>query len=135
MIDVSSYLGIPFVANGRTREGCDCWGLVRLVYDDAFGICLPKIDTVDAMDDAACVVAMPAEAARAWVEVGETDLRPGDVVLLSRFGRPRHVGVLIDPPSYLHTEVGRGVSVRSLRDPTCRYRPAGYYRHPAFAGR
>lgn len=27
----NEYVGLPFADKGRTREGCDCWGLVRLV--------------------------------------------------------------------------------------------------------
>lgn len=38
MIDVEDYEGIPYKHRGRTRNGADCWGLIRIVYAEEYGI-------------------------------------------------------------------------------------------------
>lgn len=75
------YLGIPYLQGGRTTEGCDCWGLVVIVYDEELGIALPKFDDRDLRFESNFGrVETPAEF---------------DVVLLARAHR-LHTGIILN---------------------------------------
>lgn len=45
------YLGIPYREGGRGWDGCDCWGLVRLILARERGIVLPLFDEVRSPED------------------------------------------------------------------------------------
>lgn len=59
---LNEYIGIPYVGEGRSRDGLDCYGLVLLIYKDHFGIELPDWSGVHfdlklrgrAIDDVVC---------------------------------------------------------------------------------
>lgn len=38
---INDYVGIPYVSLGRTRRGVDCYGLIKLVYEQEYGEELP----------------------------------------------------------------------------------------------
>ena len=38
---VSAYVGLPFKEGGRNRYGLDCYGLLRLVINERFGLMTP----------------------------------------------------------------------------------------------
>lgn len=44
IVDVAKYVGIPWVCSSvrpPSFDGCDCYGLVRLLYREEFGIVIP----------------------------------------------------------------------------------------------
>lgn len=44
------WLHTPYKYMGRTEEGCDCWGFVRLVLKEEKGVVLPSFDGVNEVD-------------------------------------------------------------------------------------
>lgn len=126
---VEKWLGIPYVAGGRTREGFDCWGLVRAVLAQDFGIIVPAFDTT-AGDLAEVTKTMHGEAARSeWIDVAAPGVREGDVLLFRILGVPSHVGICCGDGFFLHTYVGLPVSVGRYFSPEWERRIVSFKRH------
>lgn len=124
----ADYIGIPFAEFGRNRLGCDCWGLVRLVYADRLGVDLPSYAadyTGTAERDE--INRLIGGQMSAWRPVGEPAV--GDVVLIRIAGRACHVGVVVGPDTMLHVEKGTDASIAKLTAPAWARRIDGYYRH------
>jgi cell wall-associated NlpC family hydrolase len=131
---VAGYLDIPFVEAGRDRLGADCYGLVRLVLAEQFGVAIPlasagawtsDLDKAGRADLAARVQAVLAD----WREVPRDRIAPGDVLLLRVEGRPLHVGVALDGAgAFLHTEIDIGPHIADWNGARWSRRVLGFYR-------
>ena len=130
------FTGLPFVADGRGREGCDCWGLYRIVLSEMRGIELPAFDTVPAADPRAVFRTMEREK-RQWTKVSE----PCDFDLVLMRGPFRdgagqlrggeiHVGCYVEEGQVLHTEAGIDSAVASMARESISHRFLGFYRLP-----
>lgn len=127
MIDVGRYIGLRYESRGRTREGLDCWGLVRLVYLETYAIELPTysaeyIDSAEAKETARVI----AENQGDWAEV--SDPVEGDVVLLALQGAPTHVGVYLGDGSMLHVRRGVDSCVERIDTRLWKPRVVGFFR-------
>ena len=126
------YIGTPFKPFGRTLEGCDCWGLLRIVYREAFGIELPSYvsdyTATDARQELAGLIGQEVEA-NPWQEVAQGQERSGDAVLLALQGYPCHVGVVTEPGRMLHILKGPGAVIESYRGVAWSKRFRGIYRY------
>lgn len=103
---VSAYVGIPYRFAGRDRSGCDCWGLVRLVLSERFGIVLPSFAEDYAGGDRDALAALVSDALPLVGVDRVEDPREGDIVLLRLAGQPCHVGLVVGGPgerNLLHT--------------------------------
>ena len=124
------YTGIPFLYDASSFDGCDCWGLVRLVYQNELGINLP--DYFRALRDNTVAylrrVHQAAEAeAKRWVRVESP--REFDVVLIRKGAINAHVGVVVRSSYFLHCDEGVWTRVERCDAPIWRHRVAGFYRH------
>jgi cell wall-associated NlpC family hydrolase len=128
------FVGIPFVDGGRDMTGCDCWGLVRLVYSLEAGIDLPSYGEIAAVDLIRVARSMRDDAfADPWRRVTNEPRRPMDVVLMRRLGdigrAPIHVGILIDHKRMLHTVLAADSRTVPLDHPTVKPRILDFFRH------
>lgn len=128
-----SYVGLRFRPRGRDRCGVDCWGLVRLVYAEQFGIDLPEHGESHPRDLLAAADAMEADRAMLWRPCAP---RAGAVALFSApttepglNGRPVHVGVFVDASRVLHVEHRTAAVVMRLSHPLIAHRFLGAYEY------
>lgn len=131
MVDfwTNKYIKVPFKDKGRDENGCDCWGLIRLIYQKEKGICLPNLlgyrDTLDR-----AVIADICEKERAeWEEIKKGDEQPFDVVVIKMMGFPMHVGIVYKKGFMLHCLKGVGTVAVNYESRQWVKRVVGFYRH------
>ena len=126
---MDKYIGVPFVDGGRTLEGADCYGLLKLFYKNEYNIEIPEIRI------------LPNQPRRAWarflVEISEIweetlDRKKGVVVVMAMDeNHPKlvtHFGVMIDDKRVLHTLSKTESHIIELRDSRVKPFIKGYYR-------
>lgn len=133
------YLGIAFEDRGLTREGLDCWGLVRLILIEQCGIVLPEYSGIGAGETLQKFRTIRQEALRAeWTEIQPLNEKQYDVVLMrgqfshegTKHSRPIHIGCVVCPGTLVHIEMGSRVSVVNYRTHIkVRSRVVSFYRH------
>lgn len=129
---VHKYVGIPFKSLGRTVDGCDCWGLVRLIYQRELRIALPEYGEISATDlkevSKHITENNDHEPWKVFVEPKEFD-----VVVMKFYGSKRvgHVGVIVNPNTrqLIHTERGFDAALVGCDHMTIRNRVVGFRRH------
>lgn len=127
MIDLNRFVGLPWQDRGRTPDGLDCWGLLRLVYADVLGIDLPDhsngyIDTSDAAISGLIDVGLSD-----WDSVAPGTERPLDAVLIRQ--APWHVGVIVRRGLMLHMPENKASCIEPYDTGRWSRRVEGIYRH------
>lgn len=129
----NAYVGIPYADRGRSHAGADCWGLVRLVYQEQFATALPSFvdDYAHSADPA--VEELAAREREGWEPV-QGEPAEGDVLLFRIAGRLAHVGVAIGGGQFLHAREGHAATIERLNSGSWKHRVAGAYRYRAQPG-
>ena len=77
------YIGLPFQGHGRDRSGLDCWGLVRLVMAEQFGIALPShTQEYERTTQVEKIASLVEREAKKWKIVPSGAEDCGDVIVL-----------------------------------------------------
>jgi len=136
---VAPYIGIRFRPHGRDHDGCDCWGLCRLIWAEQFGLDVPSFATTyaDVRDGAGVerTIRDNGTATETWRGVPAGQERPGDAVHMSGFTadfgkHAMHVGVVVTPGLLIHVERGTDAVIANYRrNRVIAPRVLGFYRH------
>jgi cell wall-associated NlpC family hydrolase len=123
--DTDHFIGIPFVDRGYSHAGCDCWGLVRLVYAEVLGVDLPDYP-ISAFDAEAAAAEFPKHVDE-YQRVRTP--QPLDIVLISvNHGHLDHVGIYGGHGKFLHTTLRTGSVVARVVSPMWKTKVRGFYR-------
>lgn len=123
MPNAAPFIGIPYVARGRSLVGADCWGVVLLASRALFGRELPEFfycdDALGLLPEAEKLIAFETVRAR-WQPVqpraGSAPFDAGVVHVFRIWGHPTHVGLHLGGADFLHSLPGRNACIESLRD-------------------
>ncbi len=107
--NLKKYIGLPFKDGGRDFDGVDCWGLVRLVWKEEYGIIMP--DMGDAYSSAFArgevgKTAIMLESGEWNEDVSHLPRRLFDVLVFSFGTLDLHVGLWVADGEMLHVMRG-----------------------------
>ncbi|MFC3147306.1 C40 family peptidase [Piscinibacterium candidicorallinum] len=105
VMNAMGLLGVRYRMGGNDADsGLDCSGLVRLVFQQTFGLVLPR---------------RSAEISQLGEKVDRKELRPGDLVFFNTLRRAySHVGIYVGDGKFLHAPSSGGeVRVESMNIP------------------
>ena len=119
-----SYVGTPFLHQGRTAKGLDCVGLcIRVAHD----LKLTQFD-IDGYSRVPSGRMMQRILAEQCERIDIQDILPGDILHMAFEDEPQHLAIVTDK-GIIHANGNRGV-VEHWLDAEWHYRIRGAYRLP-----
>jgi cell wall-associated NlpC family hydrolase len=126
----AAYVGRPYEDRGRGNPGYDCWGLVRTVLQERFGIEVPsysgRYGSAREAEEIARLIRGEAEN-ETWLPV--EDERPGDVLVLRIGGREWHTAIVVAKGWMLHCLRGANTVLERYGTIKWKRRIGGKYRY------
>ena len=100
---IRQWLNVPYHYGGIDRYGIDCSGLTCKIYEEAYGINLPRT---------------AREQMQGGVFVRQPWLKEGDLLFFreGRGGFRDHVGLYLSDGNFIHASVSSGVTISNLFD-------------------
>ena len=129
---VRSYIGLPWKPRGRGTDGVDCYGAVRLIYRDRFGITLPSLDSSYSDPEGSEVPEVVRSASGSgglWVDLAGGPSAVGDLVTFKTRGVEAHVGLVVSRTGFIHALGNKGVVLEDWTSPLWARRLGRFYRY------
>lgn len=114
---------MPFKEKGRSKDGLDCWGLVKEVYKNELNILLNDY-SYSTVNDRAIEDYELLEKSN-WIKVDKPKLY--DVILFK--SSPLHVGIYLTYNKMLHTTEANGTVIESFNTILWINKLQGIYRY------
>ena len=111
MININDLVGVPFVDEGRSLDGFDCYGLVREVYK-RFGVEIPEVN-VSVYNCKRAQEEINEAASKEWRKINELQI-PCVLLTTPHAGFAQHIACYIGSNKLIHTNINIGVLVEPL---------------------
>lgn len=121
-----NYLGIPFKHQGRTMDGLDCWGLIKLIYKDLGFELLDINESYDLNWGWKGKNYFIENYWKEWTKEEQPKLFDG-VLFANTLDVPVHAGVYLGDNQIIHT-CKMGTVVNKISDVNRKYKLIGFYR-------
>lgn len=125
------FVGIPQRDLGRDRDGCDCWGLACIIYQEELGVTLPDYLGYGSIEERGEIAALIEGAATSplWLPVTGGPAIAFDIAIFRRGRLSSHVGIVIRHGLMIHMHGQDGAKVADYRRGAWSARFDGHYRH------
>ena len=124
----NKYIGIPYKDKGRDFNGCDCWGIVQLVYKHELNILLPSyIEDYASIEELKEIELLIKDQLINWQQVDKPITF--DIIIMNIIGSPVHTDVIINNTYMIHTLPGHDSVCDKYYDPRWKKRIQGFYRY------
>lgn len=110
---------------GIDYQQANCWEIIRMFYQDIFGIILKNYQVQDSLDRSNTRKIIDCERGQ-FVKVEPSEAKFGDIILISVRGIESHMGIFVGNRRMLHSHLAAG----SVLEPISRWERhiTGYYR-------
>ncbi len=130
------YTGMPWADRGRSRAGCDCYGLARIIYQEELGVSLPDYLGYASTEELGEIAALidGAQQLPMWVPVSGPAVA-FDLAVFRRGRLATHIGVVVRRGLMIHMADEDCAKIEAYDSGRWSHRLTGHWRHVDVIGR
>lgn len=125
---IDKFIGIPFVSQGRSFRGCDCYGLVKLYYKEILNIEIPET-VITAEQPRRTFANYLNEISKNWTPTVPS--KNAVVAMAVNAEHPTlitHFAVMIDDKRFIDTRENMSSYLTSIDDEKIKNQIKGFYK-------